>query len=57
MMKIRTISPVRNRYSMDESECDEDVFGRYMSSKMQEKPIDCDELNETVERRMSLMEI
>ena len=42
---------------MDESECDEDVFGEYMASKMREKPIDLDELNETVERKMQLMEM
>lgn len=42
---------------MDESECDEDVFGEYMASQLKQGPIDLDALNESVERRMQLMEI
>lgn len=42
---------------MDESECDEDAYEAYIRNHYDFSKIDFEALNETVERKMQLMEI
>lgn len=51
--------PVKNKYNWNWDDCEEpeEVFGEYMYHQMMLPPIDLDSLNETVERKMQLMEM
>lgn len=42
---------------MEESECDEDAYEAYIKNHYDLSKIDIESLNETVERKMQLMEI
>ena len=47
-----TILPV------SDSECDEEVFGKYMAARLHEyNDLNVESLNETIERKMQMLEI